>query len=80
MSSTSFEARRAIHDDKHKNYYDYLQQNAQRERTRLNSAPTIRKYSDRGNIFHEPQIKTNKPVNFHSISLNHSTVPCNRKI
>lgn len=80
MSYNTYEQRRTIRDDKHKNHFDHLQQYMQRERTRINSAPAVKKYYEKGNIFHEPPPRTNKPINFHSITLNHSTVPINIKI
>ena len=71
----SYEQKRAMRDDKRMNYYDRLQHNAQKERTRLNSAPTIKKCDSKGDIRHEAQISTTKKLNFHTYSLNHSVVP-----
>ena len=75
--SKCYERLRTIHDDKHTNYYDRLRLKAQKERTIVNSAPTVKKYEEKGSIVHEPPAKTAKPINFHSITLNHSTVPRN---
>ena len=71
----SYEQKRAMRDDKRMNYYDRLQHNAQKERTRLNSAPTIKKCDSKGDIRHEAQVSTTKKLNFHTYSLNHSVVP-----
>ena len=76
----SFEQKRALHDDNRRNYYDKLQLKMQKERTRINSAPTVKKYEDKGNIQHEPQVSTTKKLNFHTYSLNHSVVPICSKI
>ena len=76
----SFEQKRALHDDSRRNYYDRLQLKMQKERTRINSAPTVKKYEDKGNIQHEPQVSTTKKLNFHTYSLNHSVVPICSKI
>ena len=73
-SLRSYEQKRAIHDDKRMNYYDHLQYNAQKERTKINSAPTIKKYNTKGDIRHESQTPTTKPVNYHTYALNHSVV------
>lgn len=75
--NNNYEQLRTLHDDKHMNYYDRLRLKAQKERTIINSAPTIKKMEERGCIFHEPPPKTAKPINFHSIALNHSVVPRN---
>ena len=63
----SYEQKRAMH-------YDHLQYNAQKERTKINSAPTIKKYNAKGDIRHESQTPTTKPVNYHTYALNHSVV------
>ena len=76
----NYEERRTLHDDKHKNHFDHLQLHMQRERTRINSGPTVKIINGKGSINHEELPNTTKPINFHSISLNHSTVPCNKKI
>ena len=78
LNQTSKE-KRALHDDKHMNYYDHLQRQAQQKRTKINCAPTVKKCTERGNIFHEPQPKTNRPINFHNINLNHSVIPSNKR-
>ena len=75
--SKCYERLRTIHDDKHMNYYDRLRLKAQKERTIVNSAPTVKKYEAKGSIVHEPPPKTAKPINFHSITLNHSVVTKN---
>ena len=67
-----------VHDNKRMNYYDHLQYNAQKERTKINSAPTIKKYATKGDIRHEPQTPTTKPVNYHTYALNHSVVTKSR--
>ena len=77
-SLRSYEQKRAMHDDKRMNYYDHLQYNAQKERTKINSAPTIKKYATKGDIRHEPQTPTTKPVNYHTYALNHSVVTKSR--
>ena len=78
-TNQTFKERRALHDDKHMNYYDHLQRQAQQKRTKINCAPTVKKCTERGNIFHEPQPKTNRPINFHNINLNHSVIPSNKR-
>lgn len=80
MSFTSFEQLRTVHDDKRMNHYDRLQLHMQKERTRINSAPTVKKYEDKGNISHEPIPPTTKKINFHTYSLNHSVIPINQRI
>ena len=75
QSKVSYEQKRAVRDDKRMNYYDRLHNKMQRERTRIISAPTIKKYDSKGDIQHEPQVSTVKKVNFHTYSLNHSVVP-----
>lgn len=72
--------RRTLRDDHRMNYYDRLQLNMQRERTRINSAPIIKKRDLKGSINHEPPMITTKKLNFHTYSLNHSVVPINSKI
>ena len=64
----SFEQKRAIHDNKRMNHYDRLQLKMQKELTKINSGPTVKKYEDKGNIQHEPQVSTTKKVNFHTFS------------
>ena len=66
---------RTLHDEKHKNYFDHLQQRMQQRRTAINSRPTLTKYTKKGNINHEPPRKTTDSRNFHSQSLNHSVIP-----
>ena len=41
---------RTVHDDKHKNYFDRLQLTMQKNRTKINSAPTVKCYNEKGNI------------------------------
>ena len=77
MSENSFKQLRVLHDEKHKNHFDRLRLSMQKERTKMNSAPVVRKYEEKGNINHEPPIRTNKPINYHGISLNHSTITKN---
>lgn len=74
--SVNYEQARTLHDDKHMNHYDRLQRDMQRKRTVINSAPTLTKYTEKGNINHEPPIKTTAP-NYHSTTLNHSVVTRN---
>ena len=77
----NYEQARTIHDEKHKNYFDKLQQEMQRKRTAaINSLPTIPKYTQRGDINHEPRRKTCDPNNFHSQALNHSVIPRHDRI
>ena len=76
----SFEQKRTLHDSNRMNHYDRLQLKMQKERTRINSGPTVKKYEDKGNIQHEPQVSTTKKINFHTYSLNHSVVPICSKI
>lgn len=88
----TYEQRRAIRDDKRMNHYDRLQLKMQKERTKINSAPTIKKYEDKGDIRHESPPKTTQNVilgtnrsypqklNYHTYSLNHSIIPMNQKI
>ena len=76
----SFEQKRTLHDNNRMNHYDRLQLKMQKERTRINSGPTVKKYEDKGNIQHESQVSTTKKVNFHTFSLNHSVVPICSKI
>lgn len=57
----SFQQRRTIRDDKRMNFYDRLQLEMQKERTRINSAPIIKKRDLKGTINHEkPPITTKK--------------------
>ena len=88
----SFEQKRTLHDNNRMNHYDRLQLKMQKERTRINSGPTVKKYEDKGNIQHESQVSTTqnvvlgqngylpKKINFHTFSLNHSVVPICAKI
>ena len=77
--ANSFAEARTVHDEKHKNYYDRLQQEMQRKRTAtINSQPTVTKYTQRGDINHEPARKTCNPMNYHTQSLNHSIIPLGR--
>ena len=75
--TTNYAQARTLHDDNHKNYYDKLQRDMQRNRTNIISQPTITKYTEKGNIEHEPPIKTTAP-NYHSVTLNHSVIPRSR--
>ena len=68
-SLRSYEQKRAVHDNKRMNYYDHLQYNAQKERTKINSAPTIKKYTTKGDIRHEPQTPTTKSLSRYKISI-----------
>ena len=75
MNTMNYEQARTIHDDKHKNYYDKLQQEMQRKRTAtISSMPTVQKYTKRGDINHEPPQKTVKQINYHAQALNHSII------
>ncbi len=76
----TYEQKRTLHDENRRNHYDRLQLKMQKERTRINSGPTVKKYEDKGNIQHEPQVSTTKKINFHTYSLNHSVVPICSKI
>lgn len=76
----TYEQKRTLRDENRMNHYDRLQLKMQKERTRINSAPTVKKYEDKGNIQHEPQVSTTKKMNFHTFSLNHSVVPKCSKI
>ena len=78
--TNEFAKARTIHDDKHKNYFDNLQHRMQQRRTAINSRPVLTKYSERGNINHEPPRKTTDPSNFHTQSLNHQTTLLRDKI
>ena len=79
MNTMNYEQARTIHDDKHKNYYDKLQQDMQRKRTaNISSIPTVPKYTKRGDINHEQPRKTTDPRNFRTQSLNHSVIPIGR--
>mgnify|MGYP006894178069 FL=1 len=80
LTPTTYEQLRAVHDSKHKNYFNHLQLHMQKNRTKINSAPIVKKYDDKGNIQHEPNPKTVKAVNYHSSALNHSVVPMNARI
>lgn len=69
----SFEQKRTLQDSKKMNYYDRLRLQMQKERTRINSSPIIRKYNFKGSINHEKaQITTKKKKNYHTYTLNHS--------
>ena len=76
----SFQQRRTIRDDKRMNFYDRLQLEMQKERTRINSAPIIKKRDLKGTINHEKPPITTKKLNYHTYSLNYSVVPINSKI
>lgn len=76
-TNISYEQLRTVHDENRNNHYDRLQRKMQKERTKINSAPTITKYEDRGNINHEPPIKSVRPVNYHTITLNHCSITKN---
>ena len=71
---------RTIHDEKHQNHFDRLRLDMQRRRTSINSAPIVKKYEEKGDIRHEPPPSTTKSINFHTITLNHSTVARNNRI
>ena len=71
---------RTIHDDKHKNYFDNLQRQMQMQRTAVNSGPTLKRYTEKGNINHEQPRKTTDQRNFHTQSLNHSVIPMGNNI
>ena len=64
---------RAVHDENHKNYFDRLQLKMQKNRTNVNSSPTVKKMFEKGCVFHEPFPKTTKPMNHHD-SRNDSVV------
>lgn len=68
---------RTLHDENHQNHFDRQRLKQQKERTKINSQPTVKKYEEKGNINHESTIKTNKPVNYHMLSLNHSIITMN---
>lgn len=78
--SVNYKQARTVHDSKRKNYFDNLQQQMQQQRTAITSKPTLTKYYERGNINHEPPRKTTDPSNFHTQSLNHSTILIRDKI
>ena len=42
MSENCFKQLRVLHDEKHKNYFDKLRLIMQKERTKINSAPTVK--------------------------------------
>ena len=77
MSENCFRQLRVLHDEKHKNYFDRLRLSMKKERTKINSAPTVKKCESKGNINHDAPIKTVKPTNYHKITLNHSTITKN---
>lgn len=68
----SFEQKRTLQDSKKMNYYDRLRLQMQKERTRINSSPIIRKYNFKGSINHEKAQITTKKMNYHTYTLNHS--------
>lgn len=74
---SNYEQRRTLHDDKHQNHFDKQRLKQQKERTRINSQPTVKKYEEKGNINHDPLVKTTKPLNYHLLTLNHSTISMN---
>lgn len=79
--TTNYKELRTLHDSDHQNHFDRLRKQMQRSRTRLNSAPIVKKYTTKGNIkSKQNDIKTCKPLNYHSISLVHSITPINIKI
>lgn len=61
---------RAVYDEQHKNHFDRLKLKMQKERTKINSASTLRKQTEKGNAFHEPVPKMRKLINHHD-SLNY---------
>lgn len=77
-NSTSYEQKRTIHDDKRMNHYDRLQLKMQKERTRINSAPTVKKYEDKGSIQHEPQVSTTKKIEFSHLFIKSFSCPSMR--
>ena len=76
----SFEQKRTLRDSNKMNYYDRLRLQMQKERTRINSSPIIKKYNLKGSINHEKAQITTKKMNYHTYTLNHSVVPNNSKI
>ena len=44
---------RTLHDEKHQNHFDRQRLKQQKERTKINSQPTVKKYEEKGNINHE---------------------------
>ena len=77
----SFEQKRTLRDSNKMNYYDRLRLQKQKERTRINSSPIIKKYNLKGSINHNKEpIITTKKMNYHTYTLNHSVVPNNSKI
>ena len=80
QSPMNYAKARTLHDDKHKNYFDNLQHEMQQRRTKITSKPTVPKYTERGNINHEPPRKTTDPANFHTQSLNHQSTMLRDKI
>ena len=70
---------RTLHDDKHENYFDKLHQHMQEKRLAITTKPTLTKYNERGNINHEQPRKTTDPYNYHSQTLNHSSIPLNNR-
>ena len=76
----SFEQKCTLRDSNKMNYYDRLRLQMQKERTRINSSPIIKKYNLKGSINHEKAQITTKKMNYHTYTLNHSVVPNNSKI
>ena len=76
----SFAQRRTLRDSNKMNYYERLRLQMQKERTRINSSPIIKKYNLKGSINHEKAQITTKKMNYHTYTLNHSVVPNNSKI
>ena len=76
----SFEQKRTLQDSNKMNYYERLRLQMQKERTRINSSPIIKKYNLKGSINHEKAQITTKKMNYHTYTLNHSVVPNNSKI
>ena len=64
---------RAVHDENHKNHFDRMRLKMQKERTKINSQPTVKRYDEKGCLFHEKPPITTKQMNHHD-SLNHSVV------
>ena len=77
---SNYEQLRTIDDEKHQNHFNRLRPDMQKRRTSINSAPIVKKYEEKGDIRHEPPPSTTKSNNFHTITLNHSTVARNNRI
>lgn len=76
-----FLQRRAYKDKDGKTYFNYLEKHMRANRTNINSAPTIKKYEDKGNIIHEPPPITTSLHRYRRYnSINHSSVPNNFRI